>query len=76
MEHCRSLDGVTSVRSVRPYYATMLWRVYLALTNGLSCSCHLSKHFPILMIFSINVHSKLCNQKLLILPSELLEKLL
>ena len=33
MEYCRSPDGVTSV-SVRPYYATMLSRVYLALAMG------------------------------------------
>jgi len=30
MEHCHSLDGVTSV-SVRPYY-TMLSRVYLSIS--------------------------------------------
>jgi len=33
MEYCRSPDGVTIV-SVRPYYATMLSRVYLALAMG------------------------------------------
>jgi len=33
MEYCRSPDGVTSV-SVRPYYATMLSHVYLALAMG------------------------------------------
>jgi len=33
MEYCRSPYGVTSV-SVRPYYATMLSRVYLALAMG------------------------------------------